>query len=145
MDNQEILKQLKEIEARAARATPGPWKYVDEWYPAGPAIIPEKGPGIISWFHENDLVPLEQHWANAKFVAAARTDVPWLCKLARELLGRLSKLESAAQVALQALTEGMADVPAERDKRCAGLRVKAKRALREALGTAPKGENDGDL
>ena len=62
----------------------------------------------------------------------------------RDLLNRLRKLESAAQLALQALTEGMADVPAERDKRFAALRVKAKRALREALGLAPKEENDGD-
>ena len=52
-----------------------------------------------------------------------------------ELLDRLRKLESAARLALRALTEGMADVPAERDSRCAALRVKAKRALREALGS----------
>jgi len=63
----------------------------------------------------------------------------------RELLERLRKLESAARLALQALTEGMADVPAERDKRCAALRVKAKRALKEALGLSPEEENDGDL
>jgi len=53
----------------------------------------------------------------------------------RELLDCLRKLKSAAQLALQALTKGMADVPMERDKRCAALRVKAKRALREALGS----------
>jgi len=63
----------------------------------------------------------------------------------QDLLDRLRKLEAAARLALQALTEGMADVPAERDKRCAALRVKAKRALREALGLAPREENDGDL
>ena len=62
-----------------------------------------------------------------------------------ELLDRLRKLESAAQLALRALTEGMADVPMERDSRCAELRVKAKRALREALGLTPEEEKDGDL
>jgi len=63
----------------------------------------------------------------------------------RDLLDRLRKLESAARSALRALTEGMADVPTERNKRCAALRVKAKRALREALGLAPKEENNDDL
>jgi len=63
----------------------------------------------------------------------------------RELLDRLRKLESAAQLALRALTEGMADMPAERDSLCAELRVKAKRALREALGVALEKEKDGDL
>ena len=62
-----------------------------------------------------------------------------------ELSDRLRKLESAARLALRALTEGMADVPAERDSWCAALRVKAKRALREALGVALEEENDGDL
>jgi len=36
----------------------------------------------------------------------------------------------------------MADVPAERDSRCAALRVKAKRALRETLGFALEEEKD---
>jgi len=80
-----------------------------------------------------------------------------------ELLEQLRRLEEVAEVArafvdifwktsgdrprltFQALTEGMADVPAERDKRCAELRVKAKRALREESGLAPREENDGDL
>jgi len=63
----------------------------------------------------------------------------------RDLSGRLHRLESAARLALRALTEGMADVPAERDSQCAELRVKAKRALREALGVALEEEKDGDL
>ena len=61
-----------------------------------------------------------------------------------ELSDRLRKLESAARLALRALTEGMGDVPAERNSRCAALRVKAKRALREALDLVPKEESDGD-
>ena len=58
-----------------------------------------------------------------------------------ELLDRLRRLESAARLALRALTEGMADVPVERDFRCAALRVKAKRALRETLGFALEEED----
>jgi len=192
MMNGEILKRLKELEARAAKATPGPWKlqtHVVE--PQGSSQVIRCDDRIDFWNDES--------CANAKFIANAREDVPWLCQTIRRLvaqnaamrealeeivrtepdekpdgtvlghlvhdayemceianaalkydagrdfLDRLRKLESAARLALQALTEGMADVPAERDKRCAELRVKAKRALREALGFALEEENDGDF
>jgi len=131
--NEEIQRRLKEIEARAGKATPGPWSVyhsLNGWH----VMLP--GSDRPRPFPTRET---------AEFMASAREDVPWLTELARELLDHLSKLEAAAQLALEALTEGMADVPAKRDKRCAELRVKAKRALREALGLAPREENDGDL
>jgi len=141
--SQEILKRVEEIEARAAKATPGPWKWIRyeedpywhrELQGASRHVI-EVGPALGVWPEDAD------------FIARSREDTPWLCKVVRHLfaqfaatLERLRKLESAARLALQALTEGMADVPAERDERCAGLRVEAKRALREALGLVPRNE-----
>ena len=58
--------------------------------------------------------------------------------LARECDG-LSRycreLEQALLLAYRALTEGMADVPAEgRDPKCARLRAEAKREIRRVLG-----------
>lgn len=45
------------------------------------------------------------------------------------------QVTEALQLAYRALTEGMADVPVDRrDKRCAALRVEAKRAIRRVLG-----------
>jgi len=149
--NEEILKRLEEIEKRAAKATPGPWEikhykgrqgeaWWHSYYCRSRGRTVWGGLKRLTWDGE-DPIPSD----DLLFISNAREDVPWLCELALELLDRLSKLESAARLALQALTEGMADVPAERDKRCAELRVKAKRALREALGLASREENNGDL
>lgn len=55
--------------------------------------------------------------------------------------GNLVHLVHALVLAYRALTEGMADVPAEgRDPKCARLRAEAKREIRRVLGM---GENDG--
>jgi len=142
--SQEILKRIEEIEARAAKATPGPWAYgeaeTEQWVEADDGLVVYR-----EYYTKPDPAVYKQTKRDFEFIAHVRESSPWLCKTSQELLDRLSKLESAARLALQALTEGMADVPAERDKRCAALRVKAKRALREALGLAPREGNDGDL
>jgi len=129
--DEEILKRLGETEAQAAalrRACIQAKKKEEE---------------ELNVYHELEeertQIPCEPSYAQVLLDRALSSDAG--C----ELLERLRTLESAARSALQALTEGMADVPTERDKRCAALRVKAKRALREALGLAPKEENDGDL
>jgi len=127
MKTEEVLKQLEEIEAQCAAMR----EALEEIIRTEPD---EKPDGTVLGYLIHDAYEMCEI-ANA----ALKHDA------GRDLLNRLRKLESAARLALQALTEGMADVPAERDKRCAELRVKAKRALREALGFAPGEGNDGDL
>jgi len=158
MDDQEILKLVEEIEdhmeaAKALESTAPPgWndlfrlcqivqqlvaqcaamrKALEEISRTEPE---EKPDGTVLGYLVHDAYEMSEI-ANA----ALKNDAG--C----ELLDRLRKLESAARSALQALTEGMDDVPVERDKRCAGLRMKAKRALREALGLALEEENDGNF
>ena len=126
MNRERILRRLEELEAECAAMR----EALEE---IGRTERDEKPDGTMLGYLVHDAYEMCEI-ANA----ALKHDA------GRDLLNRLRKLESAAQLALQALTEGMADVPAERDKRFAALRVKAKRALREALGLAPKEENDGD-
>jgi len=126
VNRERILNRLEEIEAQAAtlrRACIQAKKELDVYHELE---------------EERTQTSCEPSYAQVLLDRALASDA------GRELLERLHKLEAAAQLALQALTKGMADVPAERDKRCAALRVKAKRALREALGLAPKEESNGD-
>ena len=52
--------------------TPPPWRYYRGSYPVGPAIVPAKGPAIISFFNEcPDLRSESEHEANARLIAAA--------------------------------------------------------------------------
>jgi len=127
MKTEEVLKQLEEIKAQCAAMR----EALEEIVRTEPD---EKPDGTVLGYLVHDAYEMCEI-ANA----ALKHDA------GRDLLDRFRKLESAAQLALQALTEGMADVPTERDKRCAALRVKAKRALKEALGLSPEEENDGDL
>lgn len=56
-------------------------------------------------------------------------------------VGRQIDLENALGFAYRALTEGLADVPAEgREPRCARLRAEAKREIRRVLGIKDSGD-----
>jgi len=102
-----ILQRLEEIEARAEKATPGPWKW-DE--------IPEDGAGrywglwsqnrwlsdpeVLGPYPEDeDCLSVEVRQADADFIAACREDLPWLCQVVRELFARLERLEAVAEAA----------------------------------------------
>jgi len=78
---EEIQRRLEEIEARAAKATPGPWRW-----------IPHKGDPY--WRHE--LQGASRHvgvWPeDADFIAACREDNPWLCQVVRELLAQYAAM-----------------------------------------------------
>ena len=80
MNSKEILRRIEEIKARAAKATPGPWRA------DGQFVRPvHDSPQYVECGH------LEKSWteetfANAQFVAHARQDIPWLCRLVRKLL-----------------------------------------------------------
>ena len=75
MINEKTLRRLKEIEERAAKATPGPWKtykYIGVWPIKGPPPGDEGG----NFERQED----------AEFIAHARMDVPWLCEVVRHLI-----------------------------------------------------------
>jgi len=74
MNNQEILKRIEQIEARTEKATPGPWEW-DEG-----VLIAADEREIMEW------EPEYMQWKDMEFIAHSRTDVPWLCELARKLL-----------------------------------------------------------
>lgn len=78
MTNKEILKRLKEIEERAVKATPGPWKAYTEvashMLKGPPPVDPTDGCGLFA------------RREDAEFIAHARADIPWLCDLVRKLL-----------------------------------------------------------
>lgn len=79
-------ERLAEIRARAAAATPGPWEHREvaedgfQTVMAGQAMVCDEG-----------CFNLAQERANLAFIAAARSDVPWLCD-------RVDELEAAIEV-----------------------------------------------
>ena len=76
-----LLERIEEIEARAAKATPGPWTVVldrkEDFYE-----IRTDEAGATA--HIATLI--EANWHTASFIAHAREDVPWLCQVIRGLL-----------------------------------------------------------
>ena len=94
--SQEILKRVEEIEARAARAMPGPWTYGEsereQWVEADGGLIV-----YLEHYSKPDLTVHEQARYDFDFIAHSREDVPWLCKLTRKLLA----VAEAAQEALR--------------------------------------------
>ena len=77
-------KQLRAIEERANRATPGPWEEVaesGEWWVTGPET------GVHFVMATNASEGILQ--ANVDFICAARTDVPALIAEIRALRAKL--------------------------------------------------------
>lgn len=81
-------EDLIEIEARAAKATPGPWDATDD-----------ENDGEWSIFQPGAWTPLLRmslaagNSGDARFIAAARQDVPGLCAALREAWDRIALLE----------------------------------------------------
>lgn len=97
------------------RATPGPWKHEDRFYIRVPGVL--QSLAVLNWDEER----------NGRFIAEAREALPYW-------LQRVKELEEVLRLAYRALTEGMADVPAEaRDPQCARMRLEAKKAIRKVL------------
>lgn len=76
--------RLPEIEARAERATPGPWRIEEDWT----AELFAADGALIGKF----IYPHRMH--DAVFIAAARSDVPWLCAELRRERERAERLTS---------------------------------------------------
>ena len=91
-----LLERIEEIEARAAKATPGPWKletHIVE--PEGSSQVIRCGDRVDCWNNES--------CANAEFIAHAREDVPWLCETVRQLIARLGAVEAQNAAMREAL------------------------------------------
>lgn len=102
MNTSEILRRVKEIEARAERATPGPWGTTSKcpihdrclWIRA---IDGEKTNGV--WGHFGlDGATID----DMRFIAHAREDVPWLCQVVRQLVAQCAAMREALETFLMA-------------------------------------------
>jgi len=106
----EQTDRLAEIQLRAAKATPGPW-CTDSWeiYQGT-----EYTPGISQWIGETcrGNTTTTQDRADAAFVAAARTDVPWLIAELTEARAKLATAERQLAEADDALADRFA-IPGE--------------------------------
>jgi len=90
---EEVRKRVLEIQARAEKATPGPW---ERWW--GQTIrLPFGAIFLIScpkhiWAGSKKIALLQlsasEKRASIEFIAAARSDIPWLCE---QLLKALDK------------------------------------------------------
>jgi hypothetical protein len=116
-DPRETLVRLDEIEARAEAATSGPWIKLSVGGGRDAVLVREAttanygtdAPGEFE-FAAKDTRP--NVLADAAFIAAARTDVPALVALVRELLARLLAVEAErdeARANYQFMVERAAD------------------------------------
>ena len=82
-------KRLEEIEARAEKATKGPW---EAQIPAMTGEWPKakvRGLKIVGRLYGFAMVPTD----DAEFVANSRQDIPWLCEQLREKAEKLAEYE----------------------------------------------------
>ena len=98
-------EELDAIEARAAKASEGPWRMGTGWEQCTPGLyISDYGGSIV--YAEGDHPPGDLNEPlvldDATFIAAARTDIPRLC----EEVKRLRRIEQAARAYMTAIAEG---------------------------------------
>ena len=98
-----LLERIEEIEARAAKATPGPWGTTSKcpihdrclWIRA---IDGGKTNGV--WGHFGlDGATID----DMQFIAHARADIPWLCETVRQLVAQLEEVEAQNAAMREAL------------------------------------------
>jgi hypothetical protein len=100
MSEIKTLEDLAEIEARANAATEGPWACINE--PELSSVVATSMPDtdgkhygialIPHWSPECDSIDWNVKADNAKFIAAARTDVPALIAALRDGLAKLDEM-----------------------------------------------------
>ena len=104
------MSRIEEIKARAEAATPGPWSAADErelWREEDPSIEPswcvsQMRPGFEAMSPTEGYLGdvfttagfFEGTEADARFVAAAREDVPYLLRLVEVAHARIAELEA---------------------------------------------------
>jgi hypothetical protein len=131
--------RLDAIEKRCNEATYGPW-HMDEYE--------TEQAGMPAICNDNGVVLLVDDVETAAFIAAARTDIPYLLPLAREALAlraenaRLRKVESAAREYREAERVVAIATLAEVEDRAAGQDANASRRARMAASAkrGPLGE-----
>lgn len=164
-----LWRAMEEIERLYERATPGPWLVdPDDVKQSYVYVNTSDEDGLLIASSWDGVLPPAQIRANMRSIAALHTHAPALIAAVRRLAGRNLDLEAtvaqqgatleaqageiermeivhaglrtACDLALRAMTEGMADVPNNRrDSTCAELRVEAKRVLRGVLGEESEG------
>lgn len=122
----DLEAMLREIEKRIAKATPEPW-YTQGFEPSrfvmhSPCVslLQMNGPCIM--YKNGD--------ADSQFIAHARTDLPTLCQIIRQLQGRVRELLNALIVCEDEMS-GMchcADLNGVRCKYC-GAQIKARELI----------------
>jgi len=116
-------QELDEIAARATAATPGPWRNHDTHlgqYGYAATVLSGEGndTDLHAWLPTMSQTPWDETrnvWADAAFVAAARTDVPaLLAEVARlkgqrkYLIGQLAKRDAESGRADEAVRQFLA-------------------------------------
>jgi len=85
----EILWRLEEIEARAAKATPGPWEVKSGHVESDDrCALVGAGKPIAHFYRRITPGGTFLHRRDCEFAASAREDVPWLCRVMRELIAQ---------------------------------------------------------
>jgi len=97
-DSEAILRRLGEIEARAEKATPGPWTW-EEYSIGWGAVYARVLRKAAGKYQICDFATRD----DAEFIACARESVPWLCQIVRQLVVLLEKQEAAAEAARELL------------------------------------------
>lgn len=95
-----IMQKLDEMQARCNAATPGPWEIYDDGWDIGVCIAGDGTPGI-AYVAEKLRQGRDEGESDARFVAAARTDLPKVITALRavhEKLGIDDYCESCAHV-----------------------------------------------
>jgi hypothetical protein len=91
-------EQIAEIEQRAKKATPGPWKVVEKGDTIKSVAVTTFA---VAWNPQEMICPnMSPKTGNADFIARARTDIPALLEHIRELEAQLAKEKRRAEKAL---------------------------------------------
>lgn len=116
-----ILDRLDEIQARADAATEGPWGVDGAAHPG-----PDDSLVVYPLEHGGAVAYVQPLYADAEFIAHARTDVPWLIEQVR-------KLDAALRAVLDVCDEMEADIPEDGGNATANH---AGRTIRRAIAAA---------
>jgi len=131
MNSKEVLNRLEEIEARAGKATQGPWTYGEsereQWVEADDGLIV-----YLEHYSKPDPTVHEQAKYDFDFIAHSRMDVPWLCELTRKLFA----VAEAAREFVDVFWKTYGDRPG-----CEGCFVGEVREIERALAASREVDN----
>ncbi|MBY4381827.1 hypothetical protein HQO24_10255 [Rhodococcus fascians] len=98
---------LDAIEARASKATPGPWEHCTKGYDGFPLVVADGYGFPAEPLGQPGTHLIETMDADAEFIAHSRTDIPALVARVRELTPRVLEGDwESVRDALDALPEG---------------------------------------